>query len=306
MQVSITLDGSAPLKTWAFNSGVVRVGRDVACEVHLPEEEYGVVSRNHVTLTLMNDKVRFADLGSANGVWHNGQNKRSGELQDRDVLQLGPAGPKLSFRITTPPLASSTLQRSTSIGREPSTVLASFGPTEQVTELAQPDGTVLAGQMPASAAMPKFGLAITPPPQKTERASNPPKETKTNADVSSDLIAGFERKVKALYTLSLVLVGLVAVLLGLAFYESAQIEKNRQQLLEIEAQADDQLQKMAPELKGRLDTFDKQVNSVDAKMQAAQDQFEQRLKTEIPALMDAYIARKTKEVETKGLKGLDH
>ena len=63
---------------------------------------------------------------------------------------------------------------------------------------------------------------------------------------------------------------------------------------------------MAPELKGRLETFDKQVNSVDVKMQAAQDQFEQRLKTELPALMDAYIARKTKEVETKGLKGLQH
>ena len=170
MQVSITLDGSSPAKTWTFSSGVVRVGRDMGCEVHLPEEEYAMVSRNHVTLTLLGDKVRFADLGSANGVLQNGQAKRSGELQDHDVLQLGPAGPKLSFRIPMPAPAGATLQRPTSVRREASTVLASSGPTEQATQLAQPDGTVLAGQMPAGAAMPKFGLGVAPPPEKPASA----------------------------------------------------------------------------------------------------------------------------------------
>lgn len=305
MQITITLDGSAPEKTWTFNSGVVRVGRDVACEVHLPEQEYAMVSRNHLTLTLLGDKVRFADLGSANGVLQNGQPKRSGELQDHDVLQLGAAGPKLCFRITMPIPQAATAQRPKLAGREQSTVLAALGPADQATQLAQPEGTVLAGQMPAGATMPKFGLAITPP-EKPAPATKAQKETPIDTAISAGLIDGLEKKIKALYTLTLALLGLMAVLLGLVFYESAQIEKNRQQLLEIEAQADDQLQKMAPELKGRLETFDKQVNSVDAKMQAAQDQFEQRLKTELPALMDDYIARKTKEVETKGLKGLQH
>ena len=305
MQVLITLAGSA--KTWSFNSGVVRVGRDVACEVYLPEEDYSMVSRNHLTLTLLGDKVRFADLGSANGILHNGQAQRSGELQDRDVLQLGPSGPKLSFRITTSAPIGPPTQRPAFAGKEQSTVLVSPAVREEpATELAQPDGTVLAGQMPANSAMPKFGLAMTPPPEKPAPAAKAQKETTIPVGVSADLLAGMEKKLKALYTLTLALLGLIAVLVGLALYESAQIEKNRQQLLEIEAQADDQLQKMAPELKSRLDTFDKQVNSVDSRMQAAQDQFEQRLKTEIPSLMDAYIAQKTKEVETKGLKGLSH
>jgi pSer/pThr/pTyr-binding forkhead associated (FHA) protein len=305
MQVLITLAGSA--KTWSFSSGVVRVGRDVACEVHLPEEDYSMVSRNHVTLTLLGDKVRFADLGSANGILHNGQAQRSGDLQDRDVLQLGPSGPKLSFRITTSAPTGLPTQRPPVAGKEQSTVLASPAVRDEpATELAQPDGTVLAGQMPANSAMPKFGLAMTPPPEKLAPAAKAQKETTVPSSVSADLLAGMEKKLKALYTLTLALLGLIAVLVGLALYESAQIEKNRQQLLEIEAQADDQLQKMAPELKNRLDTFDKQVNSVDSRMQAAQDQFEQRLKTEIPSLMDAYIAQKTKEVETKGLKGLSH
>ncbi|HEX4230156.1 MAG TPA: FHA domain-containing protein [Bryobacteraceae bacterium] len=305
MQVLISLAGGT--KTWSFTSGVVRVGRDVACEVHLPEEDYSMVSRNHVTLTLLGDKVRFADLGSANGILHNGQAQRSGELQDRDVLQLGPSGPKLSFRITTPAPTGAVTQRPTFIGKEQSTVLASPAVREgPATELAQPDGTVLAGQMPANAAMPKFGLAMTPPPEKPAAVAKPHNDTPVHAGVSADILAGMEKKLKALYTLTLALLGLIAVLVGLAFYESAQIEKNRQQLLEIEAQADDQLQKMAPQLKNRLDSFDKQVNSVDSKMQAAQDQFEQRLKTEIPSLMDAYIAQKTKDIETKGLKGLPH
>ena len=313
MQLMIGLLDSSR-KTWQFNTpGMVRIGRDPSCEICLSDDAYAMVSRTHVSLTIEDSGVRFSDLGSSNGVLRNGVADKGGDLRDNDVLQLGPAGPSLAFRLNAavqrpavmrPVRAETPDANATRLVNEPPTTIQ---PDYDKTSLAQGQYTVVAPQLgnaPAAASLPQFGIAASKPEAPAPAAPQPVKPGRAEAAASPEILVAMEKKLKALYLLTVALAAMVAIMLGFTFYLSAQIEKNRQQLLEIEAQADDQLQKLSPQLKTRLDTFDKQVNSVDERMQSAQDHFIQRLNTELPALMDRYIAAKTREVEKKGLNGL--
>lgn len=66
--------------------GRLTLGRDPACDVVLPDPR---VSRRHAEIDAADDAVAFRDLGSANGVLLNGEERRDGSLDCGDVLRIG-------------------------------------------------------------------------------------------------------------------------------------------------------------------------------------------------------------------------
>jgi hypothetical protein len=62
------------------------IGRDLACDIVLLDPR---VSRKHTAIRPQGESVRFTDLGSANGVLHNGRPEPAGTLRAGDVLKLG-------------------------------------------------------------------------------------------------------------------------------------------------------------------------------------------------------------------------
>ncbi|MEZ0228404.1 MAG: protein kinase [Planctomycetota bacterium] len=64
----------------------VLLGRDPECDVALGDER---VSRRHCLISLDDSAAFVKDLGSANGIWVNGQPSRLAPLASGDVLRLG-------------------------------------------------------------------------------------------------------------------------------------------------------------------------------------------------------------------------
>jgi pSer/pThr/pTyr-binding forkhead associated (FHA) protein len=67
-------------------NGTLVIGRDPSCDVVLPDPR---VSRRHVEIDASGDAVQFTDLGSANGVVLNREERRGGSLDCGDVLRVG-------------------------------------------------------------------------------------------------------------------------------------------------------------------------------------------------------------------------
>jgi hypothetical protein len=75
-----------PLNAAYALRGTLTVGRDPACDVVLPDPR---VSRRHVEIDAADGAVAFRDLGSANGVLLNREERRDGTLDCGDVLKVG-------------------------------------------------------------------------------------------------------------------------------------------------------------------------------------------------------------------------
>ncbi len=69
-----------------FSRERVILGRDPECDVELSDER---VSRRHCLISLEKAAAYVKDLGSANGIWINGQPARLSPLASGDVIRLG-------------------------------------------------------------------------------------------------------------------------------------------------------------------------------------------------------------------------
>jgi RsiW-degrading membrane proteinase PrsW (M82 family) len=85
------------------------IGRDIACQIRLDSNEYGMVSRTHAAIrplpvTAGATGWQLCDLGSANGTYLNGQrlDKQSCQtLRSGDRIMLGENGARFRFEQTT-------------------------------------------------------------------------------------------------------------------------------------------------------------------------------------------------------------
>src|SRR5690242_16453759 len=107
-------------------------------------------------------------------------------------------------------------------------------------------------------------------------------------DESVEDNAMIEQKLNSLRNLVYLLVAMVAVLLGVIFYQSQQIDKNRTELNDMRRQAQGAVAQFTPALDQRLSAFDKRLDQVDIKMKATEDQFMARLNDELPRMLDKY------------------
>lgn len=70
------------------------IGRDPWSTCRITGEQWGMVSRVHSRLELIDEKLFVHDCDSSNGTFVNEERTESAELHSGDVLQLGPEGPK--------------------------------------------------------------------------------------------------------------------------------------------------------------------------------------------------------------------
>jgi hypothetical protein len=86
LHLSLRVRRGLPLDTRIPLRGSLVIGRDPSCELVLPDPR---VSRRHVEIEATDAAVEFHDLGSANGVLLNREERRDGSLDCGDVLRLG-------------------------------------------------------------------------------------------------------------------------------------------------------------------------------------------------------------------------
>ena len=85
------------LQSWSFHDrDRIRIGRTAENEVSI---DSGQVSRLHAELILEGDVWRVVSHGR-NGTLLGNRTIKDGTVHDRDLLQLGPTGPKFEVRLT--------------------------------------------------------------------------------------------------------------------------------------------------------------------------------------------------------------
>jgi pSer/pThr/pTyr-binding forkhead associated (FHA) protein len=276
MQVELRLVGTSNL--WLLSGPRIVLGRDPICEVVLPPERYPMVSREHAILTLENGRMRLADSQSTNGTFVNGSKISSAMLTKLDRFRLGQDGPEFEVRIVEEEAA---MAAPTTLSAQPQTVAAD--PASAPTRIA------------------KFEKPQKPP---TRAIARDPGESKADRTASVMIQSGpsaedeemIEQKLNSLRNLVYLLVAMVAVLLGVIFYQSQQIDKNRAELGDMRRQAQGAVAQFTPALDQRLDAFNQRLDQMDTKMKDAEDQFMSRLNDELPRMLDKYVDRKVKQL----------
>src|SRR5438067_371009 len=73
-------------KAYPMRAITVTIGRSDQCDISVKD---GSMSGRHAEISKINGEIRVKDLGSANGIWLNGERVEDVELFDGDVLRLG-------------------------------------------------------------------------------------------------------------------------------------------------------------------------------------------------------------------------
>jgi hypothetical protein len=100
-----------------------------------------------------------------------------------------------------------------------------------------------------------------------------------------------ENKINALRGLVLTQLVVIAVLLIALLYSVQQVNKTRDEVVELRKQAGDAVQQFTPQLDDRIKQIDAKLGDFDSKSKQAEDHFVQRINTELPVMLDKYIDR---------------
>jgi FHA domain len=73
-------------KSYPMRQLVMTIGRSDQCDISVKD---GSMSGRHCEVSKINGEIRVKDLGSANGIWLNGERITDAELFDGDVIRLG-------------------------------------------------------------------------------------------------------------------------------------------------------------------------------------------------------------------------
>src|SRR5207237_4175939 len=73
-------------KAFPMRSLTVTIGRSDQCDIAVKDSS---MSGKHAEISKINGEIRVKDLGSANGIWLNGERVDDVELFDGDVLRCG-------------------------------------------------------------------------------------------------------------------------------------------------------------------------------------------------------------------------
>ncbi len=73
-------------KSYPMRQLTMTIGRSDQCDIAVKD---GSMSGRHCEVSKINGEIRVKDLGSANGIWLNGERMTDGELFDGDVIRCG-------------------------------------------------------------------------------------------------------------------------------------------------------------------------------------------------------------------------
>lgn len=99
-----------------------------------------------------------------------------------------------------------------------------------------------------------------------------------------------EQKLNRLHQLTIVLLFVVLIMAGLLVYQNQLVAENKQAILNLQQQANSSVQYFAPQVDQRMKALDQKLDSIDPRLQAAEDHMVARMNTELPRLIDRYIA----------------
>src|SRR5215471_15649717 len=265
---------------WQLSKPRVRIGRDPGCEVALAPDKYPMVSREHAFLTIENERIRLTDNQSTNSTFVNGIAISNAMLTKLDHFRLGKDGPEFEIHV---------LEEQASVN--PPTVLSAKAVTmPTAVEARDPANTPTRIAARVEQEKRHTGQSVI---QKVE--AKPVSASHGGAPAMKDE-AMIQQKLNSVRNLVYLLVAMVAVLLGVIFYQSQQIDKNRAELNDMRRQAQSAVAQFTPQLDQRLNAFDKRLDQVDEKMKNAEDEFMSRMNKELPRMLDRYVDRKVKEL----------
>ncbi len=314
MVIRISLKGRG--NRWTVTQPRIRIGRESHCEVMLPEE-FGMVSREHLTISQTGGAVAVQDHGSANGTFLNEKQITQATLASGDVLRLGSEGPELVIEFEAAAEGATILAGSA----HPSPPTAFAAPSVPGPATVLHDSGHAAAPARAAAAPAKVEAKVdatvlhkAPPPpaapMPAQKIAAPPSRAAEESSTISQSgeMEMLEHKLNAIRNLLAANLVAVLALIGLLFYQGQQINRNREALVELRAQAQGAISQFTPALDERLgkvqnslDVAQKQMNGLDQRIQQAEDHFVARLNREMPAVLDSYLNKKMQEMKRQGL-----
>jgi len=289
MRVELHLLGTD--NRWQLSKPRVRIGRDPGCEVALAPDKYPMVSREHAFLTIENERIRLTDNQSTNSTFVNGIAISNAMLTKLDHFRLGKDGPEFEIHVleeqasVNPPtvLSAKAVTMPTAVeARDPANI-----PTRIASRVEQEKRHT--GQSVIQ--------KVEAKPVSASHGGAPAMNEEATASLSSqEDEAMIQQKLNSVRNLVYLLVVMVAVLLGVIFYQSQQIDKNRAELNDMRRQAQSAVAQFTPQLDQRLTAFDKRLDQVDTKMKESEEEFMNRINRELPRMLDKYVDRKVKEL----------
>ena len=108
-----------------------------------------------------------------------------------------------------------------------------------------------------------------------------------------------ESKLKIVQVILAINVVLLLGLFGWLFQINRQLGETREEVKQMHMEAQDAMKDVTPQLDARMGVFERRMDSMDIKMQAAEDHMVNRMNTEIPAMLDKYIDKKLAEKMAK-------
>jgi pSer/pThr/pTyr-binding forkhead associated (FHA) protein len=283
-------------QSWNLECASLLIGWDMDCDLRLDAARYPDLSRKHVVVIADGDqRLGFRDQNSEHGTLKNGSRLSAGDLHAGDTLQLGPRGPTFEIRTseasgTEMGMATAMMNRPVDLSDLPlSTALAVpfASPSESSTPPRLPSERVpwhrTAPTLPVGQSDARNHFGATPP-------AKPPRGLMPAGIKSRSEDVRMEQKLNRLHQLTVILLLLVLMMAALLVYQNQLVAENKQAILNLQQQASSSVQNFAPQVDQRMKALDQKMDSIDPRLQAAEDHMVARMNTELPRLIDGYVA----------------
>jgi hypothetical protein len=311
----------------------LRFGREPGCDVVFPSEKFPMVGRQHAVLRSSGGGWSVEDLQSTNGTYVNQSRiQQRHQLAPGDTVRLGSDGPEIrvqfvdqSFAQTTRPAAQAAATAGSATTQMGSTRPSELPPTRPAqpeltgripippTKPMEPGPTrpsvapTAPSVAPTKPSPPSYsppGRTIhTPEPGMAEPENispvAPPEQPEEISDESGEDDPMNDQKLSLLRNLVIFMVGLVLVLGGIVISQMQQLADIRQNVVDMRAEGKSAVAKFTPELDTRMNKIESNMDAMDERMQKAQDKFMSRMDAELPRVLDKYVDKKMKEINSQ-------
>jgi hypothetical protein len=329
----ITLELLSLGKSEKYAKPEVRFGREPSCDVVFPSEKFPMVGRQHALLRSNGGGWSVEDLQSINGTYVNQSRiQQRQQLAPGDTVRLGSDGPEIrvqfvdeSYAQTTRPAAQAAVTAGSATTQMGGTRPSELPPTRPAepeltgrlqippTKQSEPGPT----RPSVAPAEPPFAVTKPSPPGisaegRTIRTSEDemaqpgmispggtPEKQDEIADESEEEDAMTEQKLSLLRNLVIFMVGLVLVLGGIVISQMQQLADIRQNVVDMREEGREAVKKFNPELDKKMNKLESDMNAIDERMQKAQDKFMVRMEAEMPKVLDKYVDKKMKEINSQ-------
>jgi hypothetical protein len=323
MDIEIVVVGESGKRV--LSDSRIRIGQDPNCEVSLPPGRYPMVAGEHLMLEVLNGAVSLAKgvpLGGETFV--NGHPAAVGAaIRSGDILRLGNGGPELRVRLMeSEAYAPPAVHEPTRILYEPTRVIsspaaASYSPQSPIAPATaaaySPHSPIAPAAVGRQGYIAEAARAVPAAPRTTvlQPAVQQPAAKVAKAAEGEDMSI-LEGKVKSLHSILVTALLMILVLLGCNIWQSWELSQTRDEVQQLNVQAQNAVRQFTPTLDARLAVFEQRMDGMDGKIADAQDRMVktmdaqtkheedrmvERMNTAIPSMLDKYIAGKMVEMK---------